>query len=139
MDPTFWFDVNEAIEMIGETPLLEFKEQATETRELTEEEKDTLEKINKEADAKAEELLGKLLSGGDFEALAKEYNQDEKTLETGGDLGWVDAQKNPEFTPIDAHEYEDRVCNRTPTIKTAGKLNLGTEVGNEDGSPCQRS
>lgn len=112
-------DVNEAIEMIGETPLLEFKEQAAEVRDLTDEEREAMEKINTEADAKAEELLGKLLSGGDFEELAKEYNQDEKTLENGGDLGWMSAQTNPEFRPIFDMVSEWEVGDFTKEVEKA--------------------
>ncbi len=90
-------DVNEAIAMIGETPLLEFKEQADKLRELTDEEKQAMEEINTEAEKKAEEVLGKLLSGGDFAALAKDFNQDEKTKESSGDTGWVTASDEPEL------------------------------------------
>ena len=54
-------DINEAIKMIGETPLLEFKEEGTEERELNDEEKDIIQEYNKKAEEKAEELLGKLV------------------------------------------------------------------------------
>jgi protein-export membrane protein SecD len=88
-------DVNQAITMIGETPLLEFKEQSTETRELTEQEKQQMDEINNEANNKAEEVLGKLLSGGDFTTLANEYNN----TANGGqnpDLGWLtESSQNP--------------------------------------------
>ena len=89
-------DVNEAIKMIGETPLLEFKEQAKELRKLTDEEKALMEKTNKEAEKKAEEVLGKLISGGDFPALAKEYSDDQNTKENGGDLGWITEKDAPQ-------------------------------------------
>ncbi|MBI4811861.1 protein translocase subunit SecD [Candidatus Falkowbacteria bacterium] len=87
-------DIKEAIKMIGETPILEFKEQTGEKRQLTDEEKKQLEDFNKEAEKKAEEVLGKVLSGGDFEALAREFSQDEKTKEAGGDLGWITENDN---------------------------------------------
>ena len=82
-------DVNEAIKMIGETPLLEFKEESTEIRELSEEEKGQMLEVNKEAGAKAEEVYDKILLGGDFAVLAGEYSQDQKTKDNGGDLGWI--------------------------------------------------
>jgi len=93
-------DVKEAIKMIGETPLLEFKEKRAEKRELTEEEKAGLEEFNRQAETQAEEVLGKVLSGGDFFALAKEYSQDENTKENGGDLGWITEGDNSEIVGI---------------------------------------
>ncbi|MFH1744837.1 MAG: protein translocase subunit SecD [bacterium] len=91
-------DVNEAIRMIGETPLLEFKEQAENERELTAEEAEQMEEYNNEKKKKAEEVLGKLLSGGDFASLARDYGDDEKTKEIGGDLGWITAQDSFQMT-----------------------------------------
>ena len=55
-------DVHEAINMIGETPLLEFKEENTDIRELTSEEQIQLDSDNKEAKRHAEELLKQSLT-----------------------------------------------------------------------------
>lgn len=88
-------DVNEAINMIGETPLLEFKEQVAEERDLTEEEQKTIEDYNNEANAEATEALGKVLSGDDFATIAKEYSQDSETKDNGGDLGWIEGKNEP--------------------------------------------
>ncbi|MEA1962627.1 MAG: protein translocase subunit SecD [Patescibacteria group bacterium] len=90
-------DVNEAIAMIGETPLLEFKEETQEIRELSEEEKNIMTEYNTEAEKRAEEVLGKLLSGGDFGALSKEYSDDQNTKEAGGDLGWITENEAPQI------------------------------------------
>lgn len=95
-------DVNEAIKMIGETPLLEFKERSPEARDLTNEEKQTLEEYNTKAQQKAENVLGKLISGGDFDALAREYSEDEKSKNQGGDLGWVTGMDYPDIVEIAA-------------------------------------
>lgn len=93
-------DVAEAIKMIGETPLLEFKVQSQKSRELTEEENNQMEEFNKQSEEAASEVLGKLLSGGELSALAKEYSQDEETKESGGEIGWISEQTNPEIYNI---------------------------------------
>jgi protein-export membrane protein SecD len=93
-------DVNEAIKMIGETPLLEFKEENTEIRKLTADEKKQMDTFNKNAENKATEILGKLTAGGDFAALAKQYSEDEATKEKGGDLGYVSESENPNLIAI---------------------------------------
>lgn len=90
-------DVGEAIKMIGETPLLEFKEQNTEVRELTEEEQEQLNEFNNAAEEKAEEVLGKVISGGDFSAIAKEFSDDISAKDGGGDLGWITENDNPQI------------------------------------------
>ena len=87
-------DVNEAIEMIGETPLLEFKEETDEERVLTEEEQKFLDDTNKDAELKAQEVLDKLNNGDDFGSLAKEYSNDQNTKDNKGDLGWLTAKDN---------------------------------------------
>jgi len=90
-------DVEEAIKMIGETPLLEFKEKGAEGSQLTVEQQKEMDDFNKAAEAKAEEILGKVISGGDFAALARQYSEDEATKEKGGELGWITEKDNPEI------------------------------------------
>jgi protein-export membrane protein SecD len=86
-------DVDEAIKMIGETPILEFKEQSS-SRVLSEEEQTKANEINKAAEAKAEEVLGKVVSRGDFVKLAGEYDESGVFDEKGV---WVDIEKSPEL------------------------------------------
>lgn len=90
-------DINEAIKMIGETPLLQFKE---ESDVLSEENKKQLEEVKKQAETRAEDVLGKLLSGGNFGELAKSFSDDENTKESNGDLGWITEKDNPEVVNI---------------------------------------
>ncbi len=51
---------------------------------------------NNEADKRAEEVLGKLISGGDFGAIAKEYS-DDVSRDNDGDLGWITESSRPEL------------------------------------------
>jgi protein-export membrane protein SecD len=89
-------DIREAIKKIGETPLLEFKEQRTEAPTLSPEQKKEIEDYNKTAKIRAEEVLGKLLSGGDFAALAREYSEDLETKADGGSVDWVAKNEAPD-------------------------------------------
>jgi protein-export membrane protein SecD len=85
-------DVDEAIKQIGETPLLEFKEAndvVPTITALTETQKKDLEKFNADALKKANDLLRRVLAGGDFAALARENSDDPGSGQAGGDLGWV--------------------------------------------------
>ncbi len=93
-------DVHEAIRMIGETPLLEFKElnDAPDTRELSDEQKKELETRNEAAKKKIDEARKKLLSGQvAFEDIAKEYSEDAGTKETGGLLDIPITSNMPEY------------------------------------------
>src|SRR3989338_8629439 len=87
-------DINQAIKMIGETPLLEFKEENTAPKTLTAEQEKQLTDYNQEAEKRAQSVLGKALSGGDFAALAREYSEDDTTKDGGGDLGWINKAGN---------------------------------------------
>ncbi|MFA6172035.1 MAG: peptidylprolyl isomerase, partial [Patescibacteria group bacterium] len=86
-------DVSEAIKMIGETPLLEFKEQNSDTgtaQILTAEQKKEMSDYNAAAKKTANEVLRKARArGADFAALAGEYSTDEATKSVGGDLGFI--------------------------------------------------
>ncbi|MFH1889953.1 MAG: protein translocase subunit SecD [Candidatus Kuenenbacteria bacterium] len=85
-------DVNQAINMIGETPLLEFKEQNPEYAEnivLTDEQQAELDKYNQDAQKLAQEINSRALKGEDFASLAAEYSEDPGSKDKGGDLGWA--------------------------------------------------
>jgi len=93
-------DIGEAIKKIGETPLLEFKEENTERRALTSEEENSIKTFNEAAKKKAEEALSKLRNNSDFDALAKEYSDDTSTKDQGGNVGWISKRDNEELAKL---------------------------------------
>ncbi len=98
-------DINEAIKLIGETPLLEFRTAAG--------------LPDDQAKAKAEEVLAKAKQkNADFATLAKEFSDDQGSAVNGGDL---DFQKKGVFVPeFDKAIFDDlKVGEITPTpVKT---------------------
>lgn len=84
-------NIEQAIKEIGETPLLEFKEQNPNPQpELTKEQEGQLIKANDAERKKAKEILNAVLSGKkSFADFAKEFSQDTKTKESGGYLGFI--------------------------------------------------
>jgi protein-export membrane protein SecD len=68
-------DVNEAIALIGETPVLEFKSPGQELdREPTQEEIDQLEAANTSQRAAAQVVLDRALAGENFDDLVREFS-----------------------------------------------------------------
>ena len=99
-------DVNEAIDMIGETPLLEFKTQG-EAKVDTE--------VDNEAKNLAEEVLAKALAGENFSDLAKEFSEDISSASGGGELPWI---KKGEFVP----EFDQAIFNDLKVGEISPKL-----------------
>ncbi|OGH81847.1 MAG: protein-export membrane protein SecD [Candidatus Magasanikbacteria bacterium RIFCSPLOWO2_12_FULL_47_9b] len=83
-------DVQAAIAMIGETPILEFKEENTvPPRELTGEEQQQIIEYNSDAKKRASDLLFKIQSGESFDALAKESSEDQQSKNNNGYVGFI--------------------------------------------------
>jgi len=74
-------DVNEAIKLIGETPLLEFKEQSTEAQEVTAEPNAEAVAFNKQVATQAAEAIKAINTGADWQALADKYQAKFETKE----------------------------------------------------------
>ncbi len=93
-------DIKEAIKMIGELPVLEFREQGVgEQRQLTGEEKKAMDAYNADAKKRADEVLKKVLSpGADFKALIGELSEGEEKTQSEGDLGFLGL--TPQFDVI---------------------------------------
>jgi len=101
-------DVDEAIAMIGETPILEFKIANDEpSRELTEEEQKQIDDYNADAKARADELVAKAIAEPDtFESLAREFSEDEISQARGGDLDFISPRGEYAelYSAIDGHD-----------------------------------
>lgn len=81
------FDINEAIKQIGETPLLEFRQQK-EAEPLSEEQLAAIRALNESQKTKAQEVLQQAIQpGADFGALADQYSEDPgNEPKKGGDI-----------------------------------------------------
>lgn len=113
-------DVDEAIKQIGETPLLEFKEEGATppVPELTDAQKGEIALSEVEAKQKVENTIKQLNQGANFADLAKQLSEDPGSKDNGGDLGWV--KKGvfvPEFDAAIFDELHDGEMVKTP-IKT---------------------
>lgn len=83
-------DVNQAITMIGETPILEFREPSNEVpRDLTEEERQELEQANMQEEQKIQEALAALNAGDDFASVVAAFSEDEQSSQNEGYIGYV--------------------------------------------------
>lgn len=86
-------DISEAIKMIGETPILEFKEQGEDIEAepfvITDEQRQQMEEYNKEAKERADEALARALTGDSWSALVSDYSQGLEKGDNDGDLGFI--------------------------------------------------
>ena len=125
-------DVNTAIKMIGETPVLEFKEENNEPpRSLTADEQKQLADFNKAADHKINEAFTELRQGADFGTLVTKYTEDEKSKNNFGSMGFVTADVAPEIYAWASTHKEGDIS--TAVIKSAGGLNLLKRMGERTG------
>lgn len=130
-------DVNQAIKLIGETPILEFKEvNEAAASDLTDEQKKELEDKNNAEKLRANAILEEALKDpAKFEALAREKNENPDLKASGGDLGFV----------ANSAEYQDlyetfkqaasgtvaKIVLERPTSYAVVKVEEQKSVGNE--------
>lgn len=83
-------DVSEATKLIGETPILEFKEESSEPpRDLTVEEKKSLDAFNATAKKNVDEALKQLKKGTAFESVVAQFSEDEVSKNNAGSVGFL--------------------------------------------------
>jgi len=125
-------NVNEAIKMIGETPILEFKEENNDPpRDLTQEELNQLNEYNGAANAKAKEALKAIKNGMNFSEAATKYSEDETSKNNGGDLGYITKQNYPELYDWAQNHSDGDVSY--DLIKSQGGLNVLKKTSTRDG------
>jgi protein-export membrane protein SecD len=86
-------NIDEAIKLIGETPILEFKEQGTASTTAAEAQR--IKEQNAAALKKTQEALGKINANGDFAKIAAQYNESASSTPSGD---WVDSGIFPELS-----------------------------------------
>lgn len=93
-------DVNQAIKLIGETPILEFKEQNTDKpRDLNAEEKKQMEMSNASTTAKANAALAGVLKDPNSLSTVASLSSDEAVSKAnGGDVGFI--KDKPEYAEV---------------------------------------
>jgi len=125
-------DVTEAIKMIGETPVLEFKEQNTEPpRELTVEEKNGMDEYNAKAKAKIAAVQKELVKTGDFLAAVDKYSEDTKSKADNGSLGFIDNTIYPEIYTWASKSADGAISK--DVITTSDGLNIVKKISERDG------
>jgi len=127
-------DVTQAIDMIGETPLLEFKEQGSGQTELTPEQQEQLETANAEAKTKSQGILNKALDNpAGFADLATQNSEDVMTKDAGGDLGYIrDGGPHSEFYNTLKNLSPNTVYNKTYENGEGYNILKRGETGSED-------
>lgn len=119
-------NVTDAIKMIGETPVLEFKEENNEPpRDLTAEEQSQLIEYNKNADYKIKNIYEELKLGATFDQMVEKYS--EKKEETNGYMGFITPDTNTEIYAWAKNkgkvgEYSDAAIQSADGLSVAKKL-----------------
>jgi len=111
-------DVNQAINMIGETPLLEFKEENKDVKELTPEQESEMADFNKQAKTKINSALAKVNKNEDFLTIANEVSEDNES----GDLGWINSKSN--YPEIYAEAGKLEINKPSSIIEAEGGYNI---------------
>ena len=131
-------DIHDAIKLIGETPILEFKEQGDSTqRALTPEETKQMNDQNAAAKKTATTALADARQpGADFAKLSTDRSNVDAVKTAGGELGWIKdnadaADLYQQVKTVAAGTIVDHVVERTHSydvVQVEEAKNVGTEV-----------
>ncbi len=125
-------DVNQAIKLIGETPILEFKEKNNSPpRDLTAAETKELNDFNKVAEKKLQQAQAALRKGTAFTDTAKQFSEDEASRDKGGDLGFITEQLYPELYQWAKTHKDGEVSS--PFVKSFKGLNIVKRIAEKQG------
>lgn len=125
-------EISDAIKMIGETPVLEFKEENNEPpRELTSEEKQELEDFNDEADKKVEIVQQDLRNKISFTEVVSRYSEDEQSKEEYGNIGFINGMFFPEVYDWAKDKKSGQIS--IEPIKTSDGYSIVKKLGEKDG------
>ncbi len=128
-------DITQAIRLIGETPILDFREPSNEpARALTAEEEKQLADFNAEALKKANTTLARVKKGEDFATLAKELSDDTQSKDLAGNLGFVNKRTVYENMYTWAESAKPDQTSQT-LIETPLGYHILKRGGERDGAP----
>ncbi len=121
-------DVHQAIQMIGETPVLEFKEENKEpARDLTADELKQMNAYNASSTKKSKEALLAIRKGLKFEDAVQKYSDDTQSKANGGDVGWITTDDNGDIADWAAKHKDGEVT--ADTIKSPSGLSIVKRLG----------
>ena len=124
-------DVNQAIKMIGETPVLAFKEQNTEgQREMTADETKQMNEYNKTAEKKINQALTDLRKITFVEAVNR-YSEDLESKSNSGNIGFITEDAQPE---IYAWAKTNKIGVTSKVIKSTDGYNIVKKISEKDGN-----
>ncbi len=124
-------DVNQAIKMIGETPVLAFKEQNTEgQREMTADETKQMNEYNKTAEKKINQALTDLRKITFVEAVNR-YSEDLESKSNSGNIGFITEDAQPE---IYAWAKTNKIGVTSKVIKSTDGYNIIKKISEKDGN-----
>jgi protein-export membrane protein SecD len=89
-------NVSDAIQMIGETPVLEFKEANNDKpRDLTDAEKAQIAEYNDNANYKIKNILDEMKAGASLEQMIEKYSEEKELVM--GNIGFITEEVHPEI------------------------------------------